>query len=66
MTKDMAVRIIGALIGVLVGILILTIGFWRTLLIVVLAGLGWYLAGSKAVNSLIMNVKERFRQNGDN
>lgn len=66
MTKETIVRIIGALLGVLVGILFMTIGFWRTLLIVVLAAAGWYVAGSKTLTTAVANMIERFRYSRDN
>lgn len=61
MTKEVVWRIVGALLGVLVGILLMTIGFWRTLLIVALAALGWYLAGSKGLAQKLFQAIDRIR-----
>ena len=45
MTKDKLQRLLGAVAGLLVGILFLTIGFWKTLLLVLLGSIGWLAMG---------------------
>ncbi len=47
MNKETVKSIIGIVCGLISGILILTIGFWKTLLLVALATLGWWLAGAR-------------------
>lgn len=44
-------QIIGALVGIGIGIMILYIGFFRTLLLVALGALGWWLCGSREMPS---------------
>ena len=47
MPKEYIKQIIGALVGLIVGILFLTIGFWKTLLLVALSAAGWWLMGER-------------------
>jgi uncharacterized membrane protein len=47
MNKETVKSIIGIVCGLISGILILTIGFWKTLLLVALATLGWWLSGAR-------------------
>lgn len=49
MSETLIKRLIGAGAGVLCAILILFIGFWRTVLIALLASAGWWLAGSRKI-----------------
>ncbi len=49
MSKTLVKRIVGAVLGVVAALLIIFIGFWRTLLIALLAGLGWWLTGSRQI-----------------
>jgi uncharacterized membrane protein len=52
-------RFFGLILGLVVGILIVTINLWRTLLIVVCAWLGWYLSGKNDVKDKIYKLAER-------
>lgn len=49
MTEPMIKRLVGAILGIACALLILFVGFWRTLLVAVLAGVGWWLAGSRHI-----------------
>ena len=59
MTRQHIIRIVGGALGVLAGILILTIGFWRTLLLAVLAALGWFLTGSRKCPKPVSQALDR-------
>ena len=50
----------GVIIGLIVGILILTINFWRTLLLVVCALIGWLLFGSANIKEKVYRLAEKF------
>ncbi len=54
------VRFLCALCGLIVGILFLTIGFWRTLLLLALALLGW-LIGSQIDGRWRVRLKNLLR-----
>lgn len=43
--KEHLNRIIGSSTGLIIGVLLLTIGFWRTLLLLVCTFIGYYLGG---------------------
>lgn len=45
--KEHLGRIIGTSTGLIVGVLFLTIGFWRTLLLAICVFAGYYLGGGK-------------------
>ncbi len=47
MNKETVKGLVGSVLGLAIAILILTIGFWKTLLLVALAGLGWWLSGAR-------------------
>jgi uncharacterized membrane protein len=47
MNRDTAKGLFGSALGLIAAILILTIGFWKTLLLVALAALGWWLSGAR-------------------
>ena len=47
MSPKMIKQIIGAAAGVVIGLLMLLIGFFKTLLLVVLGLVGWWLCGSR-------------------
>ena len=49
MSNPLIKRLVGALVGVACALLILFVGFWKTLLIVVLAAAGWWAAGSRQI-----------------
>lgn len=57
MTWDVILRLMGAAAGLLVGILFLTIGFWKTLLLVALGCIGWLIMGSsQLLPSVIVGI----------
>lgn len=56
MTRQTVIRAIGAALGLLAGILILTIGFWKTLLLAALAALGWFLSGARRLPAKFYEV----------
>lgn len=62
MSSEMIKRIIGAAAGVVIGLLMLIIGFFRTLLLVVLGALGWWLCGSRAVPKQLIEIINRIRE----
>jgi uncharacterized membrane protein len=47
MNKETVKGLVGSVLGLIIAILILTIGFWKTLLLVALAALGWWLSGAR-------------------
>ncbi len=59
MSESMVKRLVGALLGVACALLILFVGFWRTLLIAILAGLGWWLAGSRKIPQEVLDLISR-------
>lgn len=52
-------RLVGALVGIACALLILFIGFWKTLLIVVLAFVGWWLTGSRQIPQEVVDFFAR-------
>lgn len=52
-------RIVGAALGIAAAIMILFIGFWKTLLIAALAFLGWWLTGSRQIPQNILDFVAR-------
>jgi len=61
MNKEMVKGIIGAASGLIAAVLILTIGFWKTLLIVALAALGWWLAGARQLPQGFFDLLARIK-----
>lgn len=59
MSESLIKRLVGALAGVGCAVLILFIGFWRTLLIAALASLGWWLAGSRKIPQTVLDLFAR-------
>ena len=47
MNRETIKGLVGGVGGLITAILILTIGFWKTLLIVGLAALGWWVSGAR-------------------
>lgn len=47
MNKETVKGLLGGTLGLITAILILTIGFWKTLLLVGLAAAGWWLSGAR-------------------
>ena len=64
MSPKMLKQIIGAAAGVLIGLMILLIGFGKTLLLCALAAIGWWVCGgcvvAEPVRELAENIKQRF------
>lgn len=52
-------RMIGALLGIMIAVLIIIIGFWRTLLITLLAAAGWWLTGPRTIPQPVKDVFAR-------
>lgn len=59
MSDPLFKRLAGALVGVVCAVMILFIGFWRTLLIAALAALGWWLAGSRKIPQALVDLAAR-------
>lgn len=63
MPKELTKRLIGAALGVAVGLMILFIGFFQTLLLVILALVGWWLSGKREMprwlDALISRIHTR-------
>ena len=55
MSNLLVKRLVGTLAGVICALLILFIGFWRTLLIAVLAFAGWWLTGSRQIPQVLID-----------
>ncbi len=49
MSPEMVKKFVGAGLGIVIGLMWILIGFWKTLLLAGLAGLGWWLCGSREV-----------------
>jgi len=66
--KKYKFRIIGVLFGILVSVMLLTLGFWRTLLISLLSGLGYAFGSMMDGNAGVLNfIRRIFKQkDGDN
>ena len=52
-------RFFGLILGLILGILVVTIGLWRTLIIVLCAWLGWYVTGTKDIKEKVYNLVGR-------
>ena len=52
-------QIIGAAVGVVIGLMMLFIGFFRTLLLVALGALGWWLCGSRSIPKPLKDIVNR-------
>ncbi|MBQ3222284.1 MAG: DUF2273 domain-containing protein [Clostridia bacterium] len=59
MSNPMIKRLVGAAIGVAIAVMMLFLGFWKTLLIVALAAAGWWLAGSRKVPQVVLEYISR-------
>ncbi len=59
MSKTLIKRIVGAGVGVVAALLIIFIGFWRTLLIALLAAFGWWLTGSRQIPQPLIDLATR-------
>ena len=59
MSKTLITRIVGAALGVVAALLIIFIGFWRTLLIALLAAFGWWLTGPRQIPQPIVDLFTR-------
>ena len=55
-------QIIGAAVGVVIGLMILFIGFFRTLLLVALGLAGWWLCGSRTVPQPVKEFAGRVKE----
>jgi len=54
-------QLIGAAVGLIIGLMILFFGFFRTLLLVALGGLGWWLCGSRTLPKPLNDFLERVK-----
>ena len=52
-------RWVGVILGLIVGILILTINFWRTLVLLICAFIGWWLSGTTDIREKIYRLVEK-------
>lgn len=52
-------RLVGAGLGLATAVLLLTLGFWRTLLILLCVGLGWYFGGVRDYKAWTLKLVER-------
>ena len=52
-------RIVGALLGIAAALLILFIGFWKTLLIIILAYFGWWVTGSRKLPQPVIELLKK-------
>ena len=59
MSPKLVKQIIGAAVGVVIGLMSLFIGFFRTLLLVVLGLLGWWLCGSRTIPQPLKDFVDR-------
>jgi uncharacterized membrane protein len=61
MNKETIKGLLGGLLGLIAAILILTIGFWKAVLIVGLAALGWWLSGARQLPQSIYDLLGRIK-----
>lgn len=61
MPSRMIKQIIGAAVGVVIGLMMLFIGFFRTLLLVALGALGWWLCGSRSIPKPLKDFMDRIK-----
>ena len=61
MSPKLIKQIIGAAVGLAIGLMILIIGFFRTLLLVALGALGWWLCGSRTIPQPLKELAERIK-----
>ena len=61
MSPKLIKQIIGAAVGLAIGLMILFIGFFRTLLLVALGALGWWLCGSRTIPQPLKELAERIK-----
>ena len=59
MSPKMMKQIIGAAVGVVIGLMMLFIGFFKTLLLVVLGLAGWWLCGSRTIPQPVKDFADR-------
>ena len=62
MSPKLLKQIIGASVGLLIGLMILLIGFGRTLLLCLLALLGWWVCGGCVISEPVRELMERMKQ----
>ena len=62
MSPKMLRQIIGAAVGLVIGLMILLIGFGRTLLLCLLALLGWWVCGGCVISEPVRELIERIKQ----
>ena len=62
MSPKLLRQIIGASVGLLIGLMILLIGFGRTLLLCLLALLGWWVCGGCVIAEPVRELMERIKQ----
>ena len=55
MSPEMVKKFVGAGLGIVIGLMWILIGFWKTLLLAGLAGLGWWLCGSREIPEWLVN-----------
>lgn len=55
-------RLVCTLVGLTVGILFLTLGFWRTLLLVFCASVGWYLGGIRDYKAWMLKIMNKINE----
>ncbi|MDO4739861.1 MAG: DUF2273 domain-containing protein [Eubacteriales bacterium] len=59
MSDPMLKRLIGAVVGVVCALMIIFFGFWKTLLIALLAAVGWWAAGSRKIPQAVLDFAAR-------
>ncbi len=62
MSPKLLRQIIGASVGLVIGLMILLIGFGRTLLLCLLALLGWWVCGGCVISEPVRELIERIKQ----
>lgn len=64
--KENPGKTVGAVVGFIVGILLFTLGWWKTLIIIVLVFIGFVIGKSRDDNvSIIDQITSLFRRNRD-
>lgn len=61
MPPMMIKQVIGAAAGLIIGLMLLFLGLFRTLLLVILGGLGWWLCGSRTIPQPVKDFLARIK-----
>lgn len=55
-------KVLGAVIGFIIAILVLIFGFFSTIFIILLTGLGYIVSDNEDIRNFVSNILERFKK----